>query len=138
MVVVILAGIVGIAIVAYFGLRGARKEPTALIREAVPKPPSVSAGITPDVTRTPTAPGSAAAAPRPDQLATALEAALRKQRLWSTVAVVGDHADVRSGSCNDPGMATALDHVAAAFKAAGLTKLRCLEQSGQVVLSRDL
>jgi hypothetical protein len=35
-------------------------------------------------------------------------------------------------------MATALDASAPTFKAAGLTKLRCLEQSGRVVTDRDL
>jgi hypothetical protein len=137
-ILVILAGMVGIAIVAYFGLRGGKREPAPLTRDATPKAPVVSAGVTPDVAPTPTAQGSATATPGAGQVATTLEAALRKQRLWSTVAVVGNHADVRSGSCSDPGMAAALDRVAAAFKAAGLTKLRCLEQSGHVVLSRDL
>ena len=138
MILVLLAGIAGIAIVAYFGLRGGKKQQAVVTRDAAPKAPAVSAGTSPETAQTPTAPGSAPAAPRADQLATTLEAGLRKQRLWSTVAVVGNHADVRSASCSDPAMGAALDRVAASFKTAGLTKLRCLEQSGRVVLSRDL
>jgi hypothetical protein len=58
--------------------------------------------------------------------------------LWSTVTVVGERVDVRSGSCGEPQMKSALDTSASAFKAAGLTKLRCIEQSGTVVFTREL
>jgi hypothetical protein len=73
-----------------------------------------------------------------DQVAKTLEIELKKQRLWSTVAVIGDHVDVRSSSCNDAAMKTTIQPQLAAFHAAGLTKLRCLEQSGAVVFARDL
>jgi len=73
-----------------------------------------------------------------DQVAKNLESDLKKQRLWSTVNVIGDHVDVRSSSCNDAAMKATIQPELAAFRAAGLTKLRCLEQSGAVVFARDL
>jgi hypothetical protein len=80
----------------------------------------------------------AAAGPSPQVLASALDRSLKRAHLWSTVEVVGDHVDVRSSSCSDAAMRPALDVAAPQFKAAGLTRLRCLEQSGTVVFQRDL
>ncbi|MDB4955884.1 MAG: hypothetical protein JWO36_3453 [Myxococcales bacterium] len=138
MILVLLAGIAGVAIVAYLGLRGGTKTKPA-VRQEVESGSSVSPAVALETTAEITPAGSAAAAaPNPGALASKLEGTLRKQRLWSTVEVVGDHADVRSGSCNDPAMLAALATAATSFKAAGLTKLRCLEQSGHVVLARDL
>jgi len=74
----------------------------------------------------------------PDEVAHLLESNLKKQRLWSTVTVTGDHVDVRSGACADAGMKPSIDALAASFHAAGLTQLRCLEQSGAVVFARAL
>jgi len=76
--------------------------------------------------------------PDPAALASALERDLKRQRLWANVTVDGTKVEVRSGSCSEPAMAPALDGAAAGFKAAGLTKLRCVEQSGRVVTDRDL
>jgi hypothetical protein len=76
-------------------------------------------------------------APNPS-VAAGFESGLRRQRLWSTVEVLGDRIDVRSGSCGDPGMAPAVDAARAGLRSAGLTRLRCLEQSGRVVFERDL
>ncbi len=73
-----------------------------------------------------------------DEIAQTLERRLKRQRLWSTVTVVGDHVDVRSGSCSDGGMKPAIEAVASSFHAAGLTRLRCVEQSGTVAFARDL
>jgi hypothetical protein len=73
-----------------------------------------------------------------DQVAKNLESDLRKQRLWSTVTVTGDHVDVHSSSCSDATMKSTVEPELGAFHAAGLTKLRCLEQSGAVVFARDL
>ena len=75
---------------------------------------------------------------RPEDVAQTLERSLKKQRLWSTVTVTGDHVDVRSASCADGGMKPAIESVIPSFHAAGLTKLRCVEQSGGVVFARDL
>lgn len=76
--------------------------------------------------------------PDPAELASALQQDLKRQRLWATVTVSGSRVEVRSGSCSDPAMAPALDSAAAGFKAAGLTNLRCVEQSGRVVVDRAL
>ncbi len=75
---------------------------------------------------------------RADDVARALKTRLDKQRLWSTVQVIGDHVEVRSATCNDSGMKPAIEQSAAQFQAAGLTRLRCLEQSGGVVFTRAL
>jgi hypothetical protein len=84
------------------------------------------------------APSESTTAPivRADEVARALEARLDKQRLWSTVQVIGDHVEVRSATCSDSGMRPAIDQSAAQFHAAGLTRLSCLEQSGGVVFIR--
>jgi hypothetical protein len=73
-----------------------------------------------------------------DDIAHLLESNLKKQRLWSTVTVTGDHVDVRSGACADAGMKPSIEALATSFHAAGLTQLRCLEQSGAVVFARAL
>lgn len=70
--------------------------------------------------------------------AVALEDTLRRQRLWGRAEVVGDRLDVRSGSCSDQAMRPAIDDARTALRGAGLTRLRCLEQSGAVVFERDL
>lgn len=85
-------------------------------------------------TQTPTQPTG----PDPGALAGALQADLKRQRLWSTVSIDGNRVEVRSGSCADPAMGPILDGASAGFKAAGLTKMRCVEQSGRVVTDRDL
>jgi hypothetical protein len=79
-----------------------------------------------------------AAAPDPRTATRDLEGVLRQQRLWGRVEVVGARVDVRSGSCADRAMRPAIDGKAAVLHDAGLTKLRCLEQSGAVVFERDL
>ena len=75
---------------------------------------------------------------RPRSRGRELERELKKQRLWSTVQITGSRVDVRSGSCSDPRWRRRSMSAAPSFKAAGLTKLRCLEQSGAVVFDRDL
>ena len=136
----ILAGALVIGLlVAYFAFRSTKPEPKKAVaaptqpQQAQPEAAPVPQEIAPPETRPATPTG-----PDPNAAAGDLERALRKQRLWSTVSVVGSRVDVRSGSCSDPGMAPALDASAPSFKAAGLTQLRCLEQSGRVVSSRDL
>ncbi len=135
-VVIALAG----GAIAYFATRGKHAEPTApaatsvgQTASAAPAPASTSGTAVAPPTAT-----AAPAAPHPDAIAAQLERSLKKQQLWSTVAVVGDHVDVRSGSCNDPGMKASLEATMGSFKAAGLTKIRCLEESGVVVFNRDL
>ncbi|MDQ3371020.1 MAG: hypothetical protein M3680_36845, partial [Myxococcota bacterium] len=67
-----------------------------------------------------------------------LERALRRQRLWASVEVIGSRIDVRSSACSDAGMAPMIDAARNALKHAGLTRLRCVEQSGALVFERDL
>lgn len=67
-----------------------------------------------------------------------LENALRTQRLWGRVDQIGVRLDLRSGSCSDAQMVPLIDSKRSVLHSAGLTKLRCLEQSGAVVFERDL
>jgi hypothetical protein len=67
-----------------------------------------------------------------------LEATLRRQRLWGRAEITGPRIDVRSGSCGDPAMPPAIEGERAVLRGAGLTRLRCLEQSGAVVFELDL
>lgn len=78
------------------------------------------------------------AAPDPTAAVAELDRLLRSQRLWSTVATEPPRIDVRSSSCDDPSMRPSIDRVAAVLRRAGLTRLRCLAQSGTVVFERDL
>ena len=83
-------------------------------------------------------PPSEAAAPDLAAASTDLEDTLRRQRLWGRVVITGQRIDVRSGSCADPAMRPLIDGKKPLLHGAGLTKLRCLEQSGAVVFERDL
>ncbi|NVB77300.1 MAG: hypothetical protein HOV81_02800, partial [Kofleriaceae bacterium] len=140
MIVVIAIALAGGAVIAYLGLRS-----TETTTKAAPAPAMPVEQDTPTAGTDVAQPGAAEPAPTgPSQeqaaasAASQLERELKKQRLWSTVQIFGSRVEVRSGSCSDPAMAAALDASASTFKAAGLTKLRCLEQSGQVVTDRDL
>ncbi|HEX7836590.1 MAG TPA: hypothetical protein VF469_03955, partial [Kofleriaceae bacterium] len=67
-----------------------------------------------------------------------LEDTLHRLRLWGRAEITGDRIDVRSGSCGEPAMRPAIEGARTVLRGAGLTKLRCLEQSGAVVFARDL
>ncbi len=77
-------------------------------------------------------------APDPTAAVAELDRLLRSGRLWSTLETVPPRIDVRSSSCDDPSMRLSIDRVAAVLRRAGLTRLRCLAQSGTVVFERDL
>ena len=138
---IIVVAIAGIGLIMWLGLRGSDKKPTTpaanqptVTQEApsnVVAPPSGPAAPTTTTRTQPTGPD-------PGTVTDRLEHALKKERLWSTVSFDGNRVDVRSGSCSDPKMAPILTATAPQLKAAGLTRLRCLEQSGQVVTDRDL
>jgi hypothetical protein len=122
-------------IIAFFALR----------KDNAPQPQPAATQAQDDTTADDTAqaaeqPEASAQPAGPDvqSVAADLEKTLKRERLWATVSIVGDHVDVRSGSCSDEKMAPLLDGAAASFKAAGLTRIRCLEQSGRVVTDRDL
>lgn len=74
----------------------------------------------------------------PSATARDLERALKNQRLWSTVEVVGKDVFVTSGSCRDANMIPMVDAASAALRNAGLTRVRCMENSGAVVFERGL
>lgn len=107
---------------------------------AVEVTPEPSATPTPAPTPALTQPtgNTAPVGPSPQAVASELERSLKRKRLWSTVQIIGDHADIRSGSCKDPALTAEVDAVLAALKTAGTSRLRCLEQSGTVVFQRDL
>jgi hypothetical protein len=131
-------------VILLFGLRGGSK-PAASESTALPGPIAAT-GTAP----APRVPAAALAVPareplraqggEPDLRAAAaeLEATLRRQRLWGRTEITGPRIDVRSGSCGDPAMRPAIDGALGVLRGAGLTKLRCLEQSGAVVFERDL
>ncbi len=100
--------------------------PQPVVRPAQPDEP----GFTPTQ---PVADDSAAEA-----AAAELERELKRQRLWGTTSVVDQRIDIRSGSCEAKDMEAMVDAAAARLQGAGLTKLRCLAQSGAVVFERDL
>lgn len=83
-------------------------------------------------------PPAGPAGPDPRAAAAELARALGRQRLWSSVQASGDRVEVRSGSCEDPEMGPMIDAARPALRDAGLTRLRCLAQSGAVVFERDL
>jgi hypothetical protein len=133
---------VAAAIILVFGLRGSSKKTEAA---SAPAPAPIAA--TPDpprrtLVRAPVGVPAAAplAAPVPDATAVIreLEDTLHQKRLWGRVAIIGPRIDVRSGSCADPAMRPVIDGKKTLLHGAGLTKLRCLEQSGAVVFERDL
>ena len=136
---------VAVAVILVFGLRGGTK-PVASEPAALPGPMAASgvAAAAPRVAVAPlTVPSrepSRAETGDQDRRAAAaeLEATLRRQRLWGRAEIVGQRIDVRSGSCADQAMRPAIDGEQTALHGAGLTKLRCLEQSGAVVFERDL
>jgi hypothetical protein len=74
----------------------------------------------------------------PNAVAHDLERALKNQRLWSTVEVGGNTVDVSTGSCRDPNMISTIEAARTALHNAGLTRVRCRENSGAVVFARDL
>jgi hypothetical protein len=139
---IIVAVGVAAAVILVFGFRGGNKKfeaASAALPDpiaAVPEPPQ----------RTLVRPPATAPAPEarpevaPDARAAIgeLETTLRQQRLWGRGEITGQRLDVRSGSCSDPAMRKLIEGKAALLHGAGLTKLRCLEQSGAVVFERDL
>ena len=134
------------------GSRGPDRPPASPADEAdSAAEPTVAAPMAPANAAPPPLPTGAAAAPvarppdipspaepSPGAVTAELERALGRQRLWSSVQATGERVDVRSGSCAEPEMGPVIDAAQAALRGAGLTRLRCLAQSGAVVFERDL
>src|SRR5262249_17891418 len=98
-----------------------------------PRPPS---GATPSLAPAQARAPAQVGAGDPGPAVAELKAALRAQRLWGAVEIVGQRVDVRSGSCADPGMRSLIEAKKTMLHGAGLTNLRCVEQSGAVVFER--
>jgi hypothetical protein len=137
---VIVALGVAAAMILVFGVRSGAK-PTA----AAPAPPPAPVeAVAPDPQPRVIAPVAVAPlapvirAQDPAVAAADLERTLRGQRLWGRVVITGPRIDVRSGSCADPAMRSTIEGTSRLLRGAGLTKLRCLEQSGAIVFERDL
>ncbi|HET9627302.1 MAG TPA: hypothetical protein VFP84_38350 [Kofleriaceae bacterium] len=139
-----------VTLLVVLGLRGGTRKTQAAPAAAAVTEPAAAAPSAPDETprllnRDPAAAQAAlarttapAAAPDPGLAVRDLEATLRQQRLWGRVELRGARVDLRSGSCADRAMRPAIESKASLLRGAGLTKLRCLEQSGAVVFERDL
>jgi hypothetical protein len=134
---------VAASIILVFGvLRGTSKRTQAA--STLPPRPIEAVRLTPapNQARPMAAPVPAAppevAAPDPARAGKDLEASLRKLRLWSRVEITGPRLDVRSGSCADPAMRPAIEPRRAVLRSTGLTRLRCVEQSGAVVFEYEL
>ena len=139
-----IAVIVGGGFIAFFALRGGKHHDAA----AAPAPPSspdqpvdVAAPPAPSPPPAPlaaVAPRPVVATPNPGAIASSLQTTLQRMELWSTVSVTGARVELQSRVCRDQRLTKQLDAVAASFRAAGLTRVRCLEQSGAVVFDREL
>ena len=135
---------VAVAIILVFGLRGTSKK-TEPARPAPPGPIEATA-VNPAPLAPVVARPQAQAAPSagegtvqdPGPAVAELKLALRDKRLWGSVAITGQRIEVRSGSCADPAMQPLIETKKSLLHNAGLTKLRCVEQSGAVVFERDL
>lgn len=137
----VVGGAVALAIVLFFAL----KKDSPAVAEEVTEDAQVeaeqtgSAQVRLDPTTLPDpVPQEGSAGPDPTAAISALDRALKKERLWGTVSAAGTRVDIHTGACNDPGMAPVLATATQRLKDAGLTRLRCMEQSGAVVFERDL
>jgi hypothetical protein len=136
---IIAVGVVGLGLILWLGLRhhGESAPATVVTTPAAQKPAAAQPAqpaLAPGAADTTAAPQG----PAPDQIAADLRRTLDKQRLWSTVTVTGSRVEVRSSSCGDAAIQAPINSALRAFKAAGLTELRCVEQSGAVVFTREL
>ncbi len=135
----VVGGAVAIAIVLFFALRkGSVEAPPPQPTDPADELDPVAAPVvaTPDPIAPDPTPGSAA--PDPTAAVKLLDRALKKERLWSKVELRGGRVEIRTASCNDPTMEVVLETSGPPLKRAGLTRLRCMEQSGAVVFERDL
>lgn len=127
------------AVIAVFALRGGSdkaKPVEAPSAVATPEAPTDRPVAEPDETPVPTA--AQPVANDPAIAVRDLDRALKKERLWGTVEVVGSGVDVRSGSCREATMMPLVEAAIPALREAGVTKVRCLEQAGSVVFEREL
>lgn len=139
-----IGAIVVVGIIVMFATRGGGGKPASAAgsgsdeteeTDGVPQPTPVDDDDgTPAFTPTPAQPSG----PDPSAAIAELQRALTRERLWGTVELAAPRIDVRSGGCDDPKMGAVLDAASGPLRDGGLTKLRCVAQSGRVVLERDL
>ena len=139
--VVAAVGVAALAVVVVIGVRGSGAKTEAAAPSPLQPIPAV-ANPAPRANLAPVSvPPPAAAAPETTVTLEAavrdLEDTLRRQRLWGRASITGARLDLRSGSCADRTMQPLIDGKKTMLHGAGLTKLRCLEQSGAVVFERD-
>lgn len=138
---VLVALITVAAVVLVVRLRSTDKKLEAAPAPTLPDPEAAVPRTAPATTTAPApglAPGPAPAAPDPSVAIRELESELRRQRLWGRAEITAGRVDLRSGSCGDPAMRPAVEGQRSLLRSAGLTKLRCVEQSGAVVFEREL
>lgn len=135
--------LVALCIILYFVLGRSEAKPKAAIPE-VPVATDEAVVVAPEEPQ-PEPQQPEQPAPRdpvnridPNAVADDLERALRNQRLWSSVEVADKLLQVTSGSCRDASMQPTVNAAARALRNAGLTRIRCLENSGAVVFERAL
>lgn len=141
---VVVAVGVAAAIILVFGMRGSSKPAAAVPAalpgpvEAVPDDSTARIAIAPPAAPAPQPAAAVPAATDRRAAAAQLEDTLHRRRLWGRAQITGDRIDVRSGSCGDSAMRPVIDGARTVLRGAGLTRLRCLEQSGAIVFERDL
>jgi hypothetical protein len=138
-----IAVIVGGGFIAFFALRGGRHHEASAATAPASSPDQPADVAAPPAPSPPQAPVTAAprpvvATPNPGALASSLQSTLQRMELWSTVAVTAGRVELQSRVCRDARLTKQLDAVSSSFRAAGLTRVRCLEQSGAVVFDREL
>ena len=138
-----IAVIVGGGFIAFFALRGGKHHDAS----AAPAPPAdqpvevVAPTPAPSPAQTPvasSAPRPVVATPNANAIATSLQNTLQRMELWSSVSITGGRVELQSRACRDPQLTKQIEAVAASFRAAGLTRVRCMEQSGAVAFDREL
>jgi len=141
---IVITVVVAGGIIAFFSLRkgsGSKPPPATTDTSAPTAPTPTPVAPTPAPNSEPvtfSTPSPQNSGPSPNDVARDLRRSLEQKRLWSTVSVGGGTIEVRGTSCADKAMGPTIDSIAVAAHTAGLTKLRCVEQSGGVVFARDL
>ena len=140
---IIAGGVVALGIILFFALRGGDakpKKPTDATGsdDAVETDDTPSQVATPGPFDQPDRDTNRRPSADPEGAARDLERTLKGQRLWATVEVSGSRVEVRSGSCRDANMIPAVESARTTLRSAGLTQVRCVENSGAVVFEREL
>ena len=138
--IVMAVAALGVVLAAYFLFRGSAAKPNEPPRIS-DQPPALPESPTPSPSPGPSpsaAPTSAPTGPSAESVASDLQRSLDHLRLWAKVEVSGAVVEVTSQSCADAAIKPVIDAAASRFKAAGTSRLRCRDESGTVVFTRDL